>query len=91
MPEDADPAVLAQLASATLHTIAIRARAQVPRKELEAIVKGAIDVMVGKTMIGGVVPLSPAPIARRLQYPLLRSTTFSSAPPASKRAIWSAT
>ena len=42
----ADPAVLAQLASATVHTIAIRARARVPRKELEAIVKGAIDVML---------------------------------------------
>jgi TetR/AcrR family transcriptional regulator, copper-responsive repressor len=42
-----DPAVLAQLASATIHTIAIRARAGVPRRELEAIVKGAIDVMVG--------------------------------------------
>jgi TetR/AcrR family transcriptional regulator, copper-responsive repressor len=48
LPEGADPAVLAQLASATIHTIAIRARAQVPRKELEAIVKGAIDVMVGR-------------------------------------------
>ena len=47
LPETADPAVLAQLASATVHTIAIRARARVPRKELEAIVKGAIDVMVG--------------------------------------------
>src|SRR4051812_46385982 len=47
LPEGADPAVLAQLASATIHTIAIRARARVPRKELEAIVKGAIDVMVG--------------------------------------------
>jgi AcrR family transcriptional regulator len=43
----ADPAVLAQLASATIHTIAIRARAQTPRKELEAIVKGALDVMLG--------------------------------------------
>ena len=43
----ADPEVLAQLASATIHTIAIRARARVPRKELEAIVKGAIDVMCG--------------------------------------------
>jgi AcrR family transcriptional regulator len=42
----ADPVVLAQLASATIHTIAIRARAQVPRRELEAIVKGAIDIMV---------------------------------------------
>ncbi len=43
----ADPVVLAQLASATIHTIAIRARARVPRKELEAIVKGAIAVMCG--------------------------------------------
>jgi AcrR family transcriptional regulator len=47
LTNSADPAVLAQLASATIHTIAIRARARVPRKELEAIVKGAIDVMVG--------------------------------------------
>src|ERR1700686_673699 len=46
LPEGADPAVLAQLASATIHTIAIRARARVPRGELEAIVRGAIDVMV---------------------------------------------
>jgi len=42
----ADPQVLAQLASATIHTIAVRARAQVPRAELEAIVNGAIDVML---------------------------------------------
>jgi len=47
LPASADPAALAQLASATVHTIAIRARARVPRKELEAIVKGALDVMVG--------------------------------------------
>ncbi len=47
LPETADPVALAQLASATIHTIAIRARARVPRKELEAIVTGAIDVMVG--------------------------------------------
>jgi hypothetical protein len=46
LPESADPVVLAQLASATIHTVAIRARARVPRNELEAIVKGAIDVMV---------------------------------------------
>jgi AcrR family transcriptional regulator len=49
LPETADPRVLGQLASATLHTIAIRARARVPPKELEAIVTGAIDVMVGAT------------------------------------------
>jgi len=48
LSDGAEPLVLAQLASATIHTIAIRARARVPRKELEAIVTGAIDVMVGK-------------------------------------------
>jgi TetR/AcrR family transcriptional regulator, copper-responsive repressor len=47
LPDSADATVLAHLASATVHTIAIRARARVPRKELEAIVKGAIDVMLG--------------------------------------------
>ncbi len=46
LPASADPHVLAQLASATIHTIALRARAQVPRRELEGIVKGAIEVMV---------------------------------------------
>jgi TetR/AcrR family transcriptional regulator, copper-responsive repressor len=47
LAESADPVVLAQLASATIHTIAIRARAGVPRQELEAIVSGALDVMIG--------------------------------------------
>jgi TetR/AcrR family transcriptional regulator, copper-responsive repressor len=47
LPEGADPVVLAQLASATIHTIAIRARARIPRKELEAIVNGALDLMLG--------------------------------------------
>jgi hypothetical protein len=46
LPPTADPVVLAQLASATIHSIAVRARARVPRKELEAIVKGSVDVMV---------------------------------------------
>lgn len=45
LPQEADPRVLAQLASATIHTIAIRARAGVPRKELQAIANGAIEVM----------------------------------------------
>jgi TetR/AcrR family transcriptional regulator, copper-responsive repressor len=47
LPASSDPNVLAQLTSATIHTIAIRARAGVPRGELEAIAKGAIDVMIG--------------------------------------------
>src|SRR5215510_3854294 len=41
----ADPQVLALLASATMHTIAVRARARVSRVELDAIVKGALDVI----------------------------------------------
>jgi AcrR family transcriptional regulator len=45
LPQTADPRVLGSLASATVHSIAIRARARVPRPELEAIVRGAIDVM----------------------------------------------
>ena len=47
LPATADAAVLALLASATMHTMAIRARARVPRQELEAIVKGAIDLLCG--------------------------------------------
>ena len=47
LPASSEPEVLAQLASATIHTIAIRARAGVPRQELEAIVNGAIGVMIG--------------------------------------------
>src|SRR5262245_5171520 len=45
LPASADPLALALLASATMHTIAVRARAKVPRTELDAIVKGALDVM----------------------------------------------
>jgi AcrR family transcriptional regulator len=49
LPQTADPRVLGSLASATVHSIAIRARARVPRPELEAIVRGAIDVMCAST------------------------------------------
>jgi TetR/AcrR family transcriptional regulator, copper-responsive repressor len=48
LPPSANPQALALLASATLHTLSVRARAQVPRAELDAIVKGALDVMCGK-------------------------------------------
>ena len=47
LPASTDPEVLAQMASATVHTIAIRARARTPRKQLEGIVRGAIDLMCG--------------------------------------------
>jgi AcrR family transcriptional regulator len=45
IPRDADPAALAYLATATLHTLAIRSRAGLSRKELDALVKAAIEVI----------------------------------------------
>jgi TetR/AcrR family transcriptional regulator, copper-responsive repressor len=47
VPIDADPQALAQLATATLHTIAIRARVGVPRKQLKAVAAAAIDAICG--------------------------------------------
>jgi TetR/AcrR family transcriptional regulator, copper-responsive repressor len=47
LKDDADPAALAVLASATLHTIAIRARAGVPRAELREIARKAVSVICG--------------------------------------------
>jgi TetR/AcrR family transcriptional regulator, copper-responsive repressor len=47
LSSSADPVVLGQLASATIHHVAIRARAGVPRKALEAVVNGAIELMLG--------------------------------------------
>jgi hypothetical protein len=47
LKDDADPAALAVLASATLHSIAIRARAGVPRNELREIARKAVRVICG--------------------------------------------
>jgi AcrR family transcriptional regulator len=47
LKSDADPSALAVLASATLHTIAIRARAGVPRAELREIARKAVNVICG--------------------------------------------
>jgi AcrR family transcriptional regulator len=43
----ADPIALGYLATATLHTLAIRSRAGLPRKELNALAEAAIDVICG--------------------------------------------
>jgi TetR/AcrR family transcriptional regulator, copper-responsive repressor len=43
-----DPMALAQLATATLHTLAVRARAGLTRQELNAIAAAAIDVICGE-------------------------------------------
>ena len=45
---NANPVALGYLATATLHTLAIRSRAGLPRKELDALVKAAIDVICAK-------------------------------------------
>ena len=47
VPSDVDPHALAQLATAALHTIAVRARVGVPRKQLRAVAAAAIDVICG--------------------------------------------
>jgi AcrR family transcriptional regulator len=47
VPSEADPHALAQLATAALHTIAIRARVGVPRKQLRAVAAATIDVICG--------------------------------------------
>jgi AcrR family transcriptional regulator len=43
----ADPFALSCLATATLHTLAVRSRAGIPRKELDALVDAAIGVICG--------------------------------------------
>lgn len=43
----ADPFALAQIATATLHTIAVRSRVGAPRKQLTALAAAAIDLICG--------------------------------------------
>ncbi len=43
----ADPAALAQIATATLHTIAVRSRVGASRKQLKALAAAAIDMICG--------------------------------------------
>ena len=45
---DADATALAYLATAILHTLAIRSRAGIPRKQLNALVDAAINVICAK-------------------------------------------
>jgi TetR/AcrR family transcriptional regulator, copper-responsive repressor len=47
LKQSADPAALAMLASATLHTLAIRSRAGTSRKVLQGIVDATLDVICG--------------------------------------------
>jgi TetR/AcrR family transcriptional regulator, copper-responsive repressor len=47
LPEDADPRRFARMASATLHTLSIRARARIPRAELLPIIDDAVTTICG--------------------------------------------
>lgn len=46
----ADATALAQVATAALHTLAVRARAGVPRKELDALAAAAINTICGPSV-----------------------------------------
>jgi TetR/AcrR family transcriptional regulator, copper-responsive repressor len=47
LPESADPRRLARIATATLHTLSIRARARIPRAELTPIIDDAVTTICG--------------------------------------------
>ena len=47
LPATADPATLAQMASATLHTLSVRARAGASRHELEPLMRASVDLLCG--------------------------------------------
>jgi AcrR family transcriptional regulator len=57
LPADADPAALARVASAILHTLAVRARAGEKRAALEATAAAGLDLVCG--------PARPRSAARR--------------------------
>lgn len=48
VPSKGSPGALAQIATATMHTIAVRARVGIARKELTAIAAAAIDLICGQ-------------------------------------------
>ena len=52
LPRRAAPTALARLASAVLHTLAIRSRAGEPRKTLEATIEAGLDLICGQDASG---------------------------------------
>ena len=50
---EADPHILAKLASATLHTLALRSRAGESRPELEELADGTVALICGPARVGG--------------------------------------
>lgn len=56
IPASSDPAALAFLASALLHTLSVRARAGTPRAELEGAVESALSAILGEEREGTAAP-----------------------------------
>lgn len=50
LEKDADPSALAMLASATMHTMAIRARAGTSRRDLRKLARKAVSVICGRKL-----------------------------------------
>jgi AcrR family transcriptional regulator len=48
LDKSVDTASLATIAVATIHTLALRARARAPRRELDGVVRAAVDVLCAK-------------------------------------------
>jgi len=47
LPANADPRALARLASATIHTLSIRARARIPKAEILPLIDDAVGMICG--------------------------------------------
>src|ERR1700728_2792620 len=47
LPGDADPARLARMAAATIHSLSVRARARVARRDLETLIEDAVVTILG--------------------------------------------
>jgi AcrR family transcriptional regulator len=47
LPEDANPARLARMAAATIHSLSVRARARVARRDLETLIEDAVVTILG--------------------------------------------
>jgi len=56
LPAGADPARLGRMAGATIHSLAVRARARTARDELETLIEDAVATMLGPAAAGPPAP-----------------------------------
>ena len=75
LPQDADPRRLARMASATLHTLSIRARARIPRAEILPIIDDAVTTICGEERVRA-PPASPFSAGLRFEDGVCRLTSI---------------